>query len=286
MVLRLIDLADGNPLGEFAFDNPQKQVGPDILARIHHAEGDGGLARLNRLIIDGLNESIGALCRKAGLSPRDLHAVSLAGNTAMTHLFMGLEPRWIVREPYIPVTNTPGIVLASRLGIDIHPVARVYIFPNIGSYFGGDLIAGILFSGMHRRQATTLLVDVGTNAEVVLGNENWLVGCAGAAGPALEGGAAAMGMTAGPGVIDRVSIDAGGGIDIHTIGDLPPKGICGSGLIDLAAHLFLFRNHRYPGPAGAGKKPGPADRQRRGAAFCGGTTKRIRPPCRPDDQSD
>jgi uncharacterized 2Fe-2S/4Fe-4S cluster protein (DUF4445 family) len=114
------------------------------------------------------------------------------------------------------------------------------VFPNIGSYFGGDLIAGILYSGLNKQEETAILVDVGTNAEVVLGNKNWMIACAGAAGPALEGGAARMGMKAGPGVIDRVAIDPDTlQIDVHTIDDLPPVGICGSGLIDLAAQLFL-----------------------------------------------
>jgi uncharacterized 2Fe-2S/4Fe-4S cluster protein (DUF4445 family) len=158
----------------------------------------------------------------------------------MTHLFMGLDPKWIIREPYIPVVNSPGAVKAQALGLHVNPQARVLIFPNIGSYFGGDLIAGILFSEIYKKSRTCLLVDVGTNAEVVLGNENWLIACAGAAGPALEGGVTRMGMTAGPGVIDQIEVDPNTlEFDIHTIEDLPPKGICGSGVIDLAAQLFL-----------------------------------------------
>jgi uncharacterized 2Fe-2S/4Fe-4S cluster protein (DUF4445 family) len=157
----------------------------------------------------------------------------------MTHLFMGLEPRWMIREPYIPVVNRPGVLKALDLGIDANPFARVLVFPNIGSYFGGDLVAGILFSKLHQREGTAILVDVGTNAEVVLGNRDWLIGCAGAAGPALESGVTRMGMLAGPGVVDRVSIDpATGRFDIHTIQETAPRGICGSGVIDLAAQLF------------------------------------------------
>ena len=158
----------------------------------------------------------------------------------MTQLFMGLDPRWSIREPYIPVVNRPGIVSAAELGIRVNESARCMIFPNVGSYFGGDLIAGILFSGLHKKEETGLLVDIGTNAEVVLGNRNWLMACAGAAGPALEGGVTQMGMAAAPGVIDRVVINAHDDeIAIHTIGDLPPLGICGSGLIDLVAGLFI-----------------------------------------------
>jgi uncharacterized 2Fe-2S/4Fe-4S cluster protein (DUF4445 family) len=228
-------------LGESAFDNPQIAAGPDILARIHYAEtAEQGLKHINRLMIDGLNREIAALCKSSELEPADIYLMSAAGNTAMTHLFMGLDPRWIIREPYIPAVNTPGVVKAEELGIQIHPAARVLIFPNVGSYFGGDLIAGILYSGMNSAEDTAILVDVGTNAEVVLGNKNWLIACAGAAGPALEGGVTRMGMTAGPGVIDKVAIDPlTRDFDIHTIEDKTPRGICGSGLIDLAAHLFL-----------------------------------------------
>lgn len=239
VVLRLIDLANGGTMGEWAFDNPQAAVGPDVLARIHYADPPEGLHRLTALIIAGLNRAIGDVCRPAGVQPQDIGAIALAGNTCMTHLFLGLEPRWIIREPYIPAVNRPGVLKAADLGIEVHPSARVLVFPNIGSYFGGDLIAGILFSKLHQREAPAVLVDVGTNAEVVMGNRDWLIGCAGAAGPALESGVTRMGMLAGPGVVDRVSIDrATGRFDIHTIEEKPPRGICGSGVIDLAAQLF------------------------------------------------
>ncbi|MGD8889800.1 MAG: ASKHA domain-containing protein, partial [Desulfobacterales bacterium] len=225
---------------ESAFDNPQDAVGPDILARIHYADQAEGLKRLNELIISGLNREIYELCRSKGIEPQNIYAISVAGNTTMTHLFMELNPRWIIREPYIPVVNTPPIVKAQSLGVQVNPQARVLIFPNIGSYFGGDLIAGILYSELYKNHETAILVDVGTNAEVTVGNKNWLIACAGAAGPALEGGVTRMGMTAGPGVIDKIAIDPSSHeIEIRTIEDKPPKGICGSGVIDLAAQLYL-----------------------------------------------
>jgi uncharacterized 2Fe-2S/4Fe-4S cluster protein (DUF4445 family) len=180
------------------------------------------------------------LCDSQQLTPEHVYALTVAGNTTMTHLFMGLNPRWLIREPYIPVINNPGVIRAATLGLGVNPRARVLIFPNIGSYFGGDLIAGALFSGIYQSSETCILVDVGTNAEVLLGNKNWLIACAGAAGPALEGGVTRMGMTAGPGVIDQIKVDATTlAFDIHTIDNLPPTGICGSGVIDLAAQLFL-----------------------------------------------
>ncbi|NNL78675.1 MAG: DUF4445 domain-containing protein [Desulfobacterales bacterium] len=240
VVLRLLNLEDGCTLGESGFDNPQLAVGPDILTRIHFSETSGGLSELNHLIIAGLNRCIKGLCRSCRIKPQDIYALTMAGNTSMTHLFMGLNPRWIIREPYIPVVNSPGILKARALGIEINPCARVFIFPNVGSYFGGDLIAGILYSGIYRTAETAILIDVGTNAEVIVGNENWMIACAGAAGPALEGGVAKMGMMAGPGVIDKIAINPQTyDFDIHTIADKPPKGICGSGVIDLAAQLYV-----------------------------------------------
>jgi uncharacterized 2Fe-2S/4Fe-4S cluster protein (DUF4445 family) len=240
VVLRLLDLTNGRTLGESGFDNPQLAVGPDILIRIHFAETSGGLQRLNQLIITGLNQTVQDLCRSCRLEPQDIYTVTVAGNTAMTHLFMGLDPRWIIREPYIPVVNKPGVLKAAELGIQVNAAARVFIFPNVGSYFGGDLIAGIFFAGFHKLSDPAILVDVGTNAEVVVGNENWLIACAGAAGPALEGGMTKMGMLAGPGVVDRIAITPDTHqFDLHIIDGGPPKGICGSGIIDLAAALFL-----------------------------------------------
>jgi uncharacterized 2Fe-2S/4Fe-4S cluster protein (DUF4445 family) len=239
VVLRIIDLTTGAVQAESIFDNPQSAVGPDVLARIHHVEKPDGLEQLNRLIVDGINRELQILCNRCGLSPKNIHLMAVAGNTAMTHLLIGLNPRWMIREPYIPVVNRPGVIIAAELGILVHPTARALIFPNVGSYFGGDLIAGILYCNMDQRDETAILVDVGTNAEVVLGNRNWMMACAGAAGPALEGGVTRIGTTAGPGVIDSIAIDASSlAVEIHTIGDQPPRGICGSGVIDLAAALF------------------------------------------------
>ncbi|MBW1681119.1 MAG: DUF4445 domain-containing protein [Deltaproteobacteria bacterium] len=240
VVVRILDLAEGRILAESSFHNPQIQIGTDILTRIHFAAREGGLEKLQGLVRDRLNEELSALGAGCGIPEKGISALSMAGNTTMTHLFLGLDPYGLCREPYIPVVNRAPVLKARDLGVAIHPEGPVLIFPNVGSYFGGDLIAGILASGMTRHHEVSMLVDVGTNAEVVIGNDEWLMGCAGAAGPALEGGVADMGMMAGPGVIDRVSIDPDSGeFRIHTIGDQPPVGICGSGLIDLAAQLFL-----------------------------------------------
>ena len=158
----------------------------------------------------------------------------------MIHLFLGLDPSTIRREPYIPLINTLDPLSGRELGLNLHPLGTVVIFPNVGSYLGGDLIAGIGFSRLRDQEALSLLVDVGTNAEVVMGNSQWLVGCAGAAGPALEGGVARMGMAAGNGAIEQVRIDPKTrDLTYELIGQGPPAGICGSGLIDLVAEMFL-----------------------------------------------
>ncbi len=240
VVARLVVLTEAKVLEEISFRNPQVELGADILTRIHHAAQPGGLKELNGILIREINQQIARLCVEQNVNPDEIVASCVAGNTTMTHFFLNLDPYWICREPYIPVINTPGVVEARALGLGINPRAPVFVFPNVGSYFGGDLIAGIISSGMARNDDISLLVDVGTNAEVVIGCRDWLMGCAGAAGPALEGGVAAMGMMAGPGAIDRIEIDpATSTIKYHTIDEKPPEGICGSGFIDLVAQLYL-----------------------------------------------
>jgi uncharacterized 2Fe-2S/4Fe-4S cluster protein (DUF4445 family) len=240
IVVRLLDLESHSTLAESSFDNPQIGIGPDILVRIHHADTPGGLAELNRLIIDELNRQVAVLCRTCHIEPHHIYLIAVAGNTTMSHLFAGLPVHWMIREPYIPAANHLELIPAQRLGLAAAPQAQVLVMPNAGSYFGGDLISGILYSGIYQQAETALLVDVGTNAEVVLGNRDWLMACAGAAGPALEGGMSPMGTTAVPGAIDRVRIDPETrAFDLHTIEDLPPVGICGSGVVDMAAQLFL-----------------------------------------------
>jgi uncharacterized 2Fe-2S/4Fe-4S cluster protein (DUF4445 family) len=240
VVFRLLDLESNEIKDEITFHNPQIQIGPDILTRIHYTSQEGGLAELQGLLINRFNEEIDQLARKHSISPASIVGMAVAGNTTMTHLFLGLDPYRICREPYIPVINRLEIMKSKELGLGINSEAPVLVFPNVGSYFGGDLIAGILSSGMSFQDDVCFLIDVGTNAEVVIGNSEWLMACAGAAGPALEGGVAGMGMMAGPGVIDQVIIDPDTlESRIRTIEGLPPVGICGSGLIDLAAQLFL-----------------------------------------------
>ncbi|QCQ22896.1 ASKHA domain-containing protein [Desulfoglaeba alkanexedens] len=236
----LVDLASGKRLAERSVPNPQIPFGEDILSRIVKARRRDGLEALQRCLINACNETTAALLSEQGRSPSDVYAFTVAGNTTMSHFFLGLDPANLCREPYIPVANHFPFYRAADLGLAIHPRALVYVFPNVGAYFGGDLIAGIVACGLHHREDLSMLVDVGTNAEVVLGNRDWLIACAGAAGPALEGGVVERGMMAAPGAIDWIRIDPGSLEPTYrVIGGGKPVGICGSGLIDLVAEMFM-----------------------------------------------
>ena len=236
----LLNLLDGKVLARANRQNSQIQFGDDVLSRIHYAARPGGLANLHQLIIADINKLVLELAEQAGLGHNDVRALSVSGNPTMIHLFLKLDPYNICREPYIPVLNAPDLVPAVELGLNLHPAAPVFVLPSVGSYFGGDLISGILASGLDEQEQTCMLIDVGTNAEVVLGNKDWLIACAGAAGPALEGGVARMGMRAGPGAIEHIRIEPGSlAMEYETVGDEPACGICGSGIIDLVAALYL-----------------------------------------------
>ena len=163
----------------------------------------------------------------------------VAGNTTMAHFLLGLDPYQLCRAPYVPVANRFPVVRASELGLGVNPAAPVIVLPNVGSYVGGDALAGVLVSGMNARERVSLLVDIGTNAEIVVGNREFLLVGAGSAGPGLEGGVVRHGMRAAPGAIERIAIDPRTLLPTFAvIGGGAPRGICGSGLIDLMAELF------------------------------------------------
>ncbi len=249
----LLNLFNGEQVAWAHTENSQIRYGDDILSRIHFADqservesaettASSGLEMLHNSIIATINDLLSELARQAKISRSSIRALCVSGNTTMVHFLLKLSPHNICREPYIPLVNAPDPCRAAELGIAVHETVPLWILPSIGSYFGGDLISGILTCGLDQAEKTSMLIDVGTNAEVILGNRDWLIACAGAAGPALEGGVASMGMRAGPGAIDRVRLDTvSWQLKYRTIDNLPPAGICGSGLIDLVAELFLGR---------------------------------------------
>jgi uncharacterized 2Fe-2S/4Fe-4S cluster protein (DUF4445 family) len=245
VVLSLVDLSTGNVVTQASAYNKQIMCGEDILARIAFAE-DGGLDRLQRLIVDTINDLLIQVSNnsdkcKATISrvcKEEITAMAVGGNTTMIHLFLGLHPKTIRYDPYISVTNIPPSVKAKELGIEIHPEAPVYCVPGRASYVGGDIVADVISSGMRDLDGNSLLIDVGTNGEIVLGGKDWTASCSCSAGPAFEGGEVACGMRAMPGAIERISIDNSYGVSYSTIAGLKPVGVCGSGLIDLIACLF------------------------------------------------
>jgi uncharacterized 2Fe-2S/4Fe-4S cluster protein (DUF4445 family) len=222
------------------------------------------LERLTGLAHESLNELAAEVCQQAGVDPADVLEVAMAGNATMTHLALGIDPEPLGVAPFIMSTRLFPEVLAADIGVSVHPRARAVIFPSFGAYVGGDITAGLLASGMNRDARTRLFVDIGTNCEIVLGNRDWLLGTAAPAGPAFEGAAIRCGMRAADGAIEVVSMTPDG-LDLKVIGDAPPAGLCGSGLVDAVAGLvrlgLLDRSGRLiPEQDAAAIAPGLASR--------------------------
>jgi len=239
IVVHLVDLGDFTTVGTRGTYNRQAVYGDDVISRIIHAvEEENGLARLQEAVLGTINDLVAELLQENGVRAEDVRVAVCAGNTTMTHLFLGIDPTYIRLEPYTPAVNDPPPVRAGHLGLAIHPRAWVHCLPGIASYVGGDITAGVLFTGMTLDERLTLFVDIGTNGEMVLGNSEWLVACSCSAGPAFEGSGIRFGMRAMDGAIERVSVSPGGGrVEVVTVGGSPPVGICGSGLIDLLGSL-------------------------------------------------
>ncbi len=238
VVLYLYDFLKEKVIRQHSFKNPQIPFGEDILNRLHFADKPERRKKIHAVTLEGLREEIRKILE--GYPEEALVYVALCGNTTMSHFFLNLETRHLYREPYIPAASWIDTLKIKDLGLPGHEEGFLFVFPNRGSYFGGDLLAGILASGLHRQEEISILIDVGTNAEVVLGNREFLLATAGAAGPALEGGILTCGMQAAPGAIEKIRINLRNRkIEIKTIGGEKPKGICGSGVIDLLAQLFV-----------------------------------------------
>jgi uncharacterized 2Fe-2S/4Fe-4S cluster protein (DUF4445 family) len=238
LMASLYDFVTAKKLTTFSIQNPQVLLEADILGRMHHAMIHN-VEKLQRLLLDGINKLITSICEDTWITPEKIYVATVSANTVMTHFLLGLDVRYIPVEPYIPVVHCPEILRAREIGIHINREGLIYIFPNAGSYVGGDIIAGIIATELYKRERPSILIDVGTNAEVVIGNSDWILVGAGAAGSALEGGIISSGMRAEEGAIYRVDIDdRDRAIHYKTIKDTPPKGICGSGVIDLVAELY------------------------------------------------
>jgi uncharacterized 2Fe-2S/4Fe-4S cluster protein (DUF4445 family) len=204
-----------------------------------YAEKPGGLERLQTVVIGTINKILQKIIRRAGLDPDEISTITLAGNTTMTQLMLAVNPRYIRRSPYVPAATIYPPFKAKSIGMDLGEHVTALVYPCISSYVGGDIVAGVMGSGIYRSDELTLFLDVGTNAELVIGNKDWLACAACSAGPAFEGGGIKFGMRAAKGAIEDFSLDP---ISyepmIMTIGNVRPKGICGSGLITMVATMF------------------------------------------------
>jgi uncharacterized 2Fe-2S/4Fe-4S cluster protein (DUF4445 family) len=240
VVAHLVDLNSGATREAAAKYNSQINHGADVIARINHARQPGGAEMLQRAVLLDIDTLINDLVQRTRIGRGDIHCVMAAGNTAMLHLLLGVESDLIRIAPFVPTVANPPPLRAAELGIHIHPRGMLYTMPMVGSYVGGDITAGILASGMHRAEEVSLLLDIGTNGEVVVGNKDFLVACSASAGPAFEGGSVTCGMRAAFGAIDSVRIlPHGAAVSTTTIDDGPPAGLCGTGLIDALSEMFL-----------------------------------------------
>ncbi|MCP3872322.1 MAG: DUF4445 domain-containing protein [Desulfobacteraceae bacterium] len=234
-----LDLHTGEVLSQHGEFNSQISYGEDVISRIIFAEKDGGLEIIHQKVIETLNKIIEKILKKAKIGRHEVTTITLAGNSTMTQLLLKINPSYIRRDPYVPASIMYPPFHAKKIGIGLssHTIALVY--PGVSSYVGGDIIAGIMASGMYRSSELTLYMDIGTNAEIAIGHKDWMVCTAASAGPAFEGGGVKFGMRASAGAIEDFAINPETYEPmIITVGNKKAKGICGSGLITLAAKLL------------------------------------------------
>jgi len=239
-VVYLADLLSGRVVDTASDYNGQIARGEDVISRIIYASKGNGLSELQGLVVETINGLLSRLAERNGISPNEIYKMTVAGNSTMIHLFLGLLPESIRLEPYVTTTNHPPPVLASQLGLEINPLASVDCLPGVGGYVGADITGGVFSSRMCDSQDISLFIDIGTNGEIVLGDCDWLISCACSAGPAFEGAGVQDGMRATSGAIEEVWIDDNTlEASYRVIGDERPRGICGSGLISLLAEMFI-----------------------------------------------
>ncbi len=237
VVATLVDTATGTPAAVASMLNKQQPFGGDVITRISATMLDPLAAdRLRELAQATLAELTGNVLDEAGVEPHEVYEVALAGNATMTALVLGIDPEPIGVAPFVMSTTTLPTLLASDLGLSLHPRARAVLFPALGAYVGGDIVSGMLATGMDRDKRTRLFIDVGTNCEIVLSDGDTIVSTAAPAGPAFEGGAIRCGMRAADGAVEVVRIDEAG-VHLEVIGDVEPQGLCGSGLVDVVSEL-------------------------------------------------
>lgn len=240
VALQIVDLETGKILGSASSYNQQIRCGEDVISRINYAQRPERLQELQEAIIATINNLLEKALKAGGGTASNIYFASLTGNTTMIHLMLGLDPQFIREEPYVPTMNRVPILRARDLGLNTNTEARVHCAPSVGSYVGGDVLAGLLCTPIvSQTDKISVFIDIGTNGELVMGNKEWLMSCACSAGPAFEGGGMHCAMPATTGAIDKLTIEGDGTVEYSVIGGGKPKGVCGSGLIDLLAQLFV-----------------------------------------------
>ncbi len=240
VVVALVDLVAGGIVDAASSYNQQVTRCDDVASRISYASDQARVDELRDLVVDStIDRLLGLLVRRHGLCPEDIAHMTVAGNSVMTHLFCGISPNGLGGVPFAPVSNFPGPYRAGQLHLDMNPEGFVDVFPSSAAYVGGDITADMYMCGLTTRGELSVLIDIGTNAEIVVGNRDRLIACAAPAGPAFEGHGLSCGMRAAVGAIDSVAIDDLASPPRWTvIGDARPAGVCGSGLIDFVAQAF------------------------------------------------
>ncbi|MFW6139463.1 MAG: ASKHA domain-containing protein, partial [Spirochaetota bacterium] len=234
----LMDLNTGKQLAVASRTNPQTSYGDDVISRIHYTNTHkDGLEDLQERIISCINDIISELASTAGVEKKFIYEITATGNTTMNHLFLGITPKYLALYPYVSVMRTNIDTRAPELGIHINRYGKVYSMPNIAGFVGGDTVAVILSSDMHKSDKLRFAIDIGTNGELVMGNKHGLVACSTAAGPAFEGARITFGMRGSDGAIEKVAVNKQG-VEINTIGNAKPVGICGTALIDCVAEML------------------------------------------------
>ena len=232
VVAQLVNLKSGNVLGVTGSHNLQSHYGEDVISRMVFAcSKEKGLNPLHEAVVKNINEMLKTLTKENGIDIKQITAIVAAGNTTMSHLLLGLIPCSIRLDPYVPTTHVFPQIRAAELNIHINPEGILETVADVASYVGGDIVAGVLACGIADKPQVKALIDVGTNGEIAIGNNDWMVCCSASAGPAFEGGGISCGMRATRGAIERVEINDGR-VMYRTIGKARPRGICGSGLID------------------------------------------------------
>lgn len=237
IVMQMVDLNSGAVIGEETAVNGQVTYGTDILSRITYAlEVESHSDDLQRATVDTFQQLMELLTDSTGVNASKCSVMVVSGNTTMIHFLLGLDAWTVFASPYAPVSADPGFLWGSELGMMFEGL--LYMVPSASNYVGGDIVSGLLVLDVHKKEENNMFFDIGTNGELVLGNKDWILSGAGAAGPALEGYISKFGMRAAPGAIDSVKVQ-GKDITFTTIANQKPVGICGSGIIDLLAQMRL-----------------------------------------------